>query len=62
MRAPEAALRAAAAALAFLTRIPVGRWVSLEGSDVARGAVLFPVVGAGIGALVGLVVSGWTRV
>lgn len=55
MQAPETALRAAAAALAFLTRIPVGRWVALDGEDVARGAVLFPVVGAGIGALVGLV-------
>ena len=58
MRAPETALRATAAALAFLTRIPVGRWVALEGEDVARGAVLFPVVGAGIGALVGLVAVG----
>ncbi len=58
MRAPEAALRAAAAALAFLTRVPVGRWASLDGSDVARGAVLFPVVGAAIGALVALVVLG----
>jgi adenosylcobinamide-GDP ribazoletransferase len=58
MQAPETALRAAVAALAFLTRIPVGRWVVLGGDDVARGAVLFPVVGAGIGALVGLVVVG----
>ena len=58
MQAPETALRAAAAALAFLTRIPVGRWVALDGEDVARGAVLFPVVGAGIGALVGLVAVG----
>lgn len=58
MQAPETALRAAVAALAFLTRIPVGRWVVLGGDDVARGAVLFPVVGAGIGALVGLVVLG----
>ena len=58
MQAPETALRAAAAALAFLTHIPVGRWVALDGEDVARGAVLFPVVGAGIGALVGLVVVG----
>jgi adenosylcobinamide-GDP ribazoletransferase len=58
MRAPETALRAAAAALAFLTRIPVGRWVALDAEDVARGAVLFPVVGAGVGALVGLVAVG----
>lgn len=58
MQAPETALRAAAAALAFLTRIPVGRRIELDGEDVARGAVLFPVVGAGIGALVGLVAVG----
>jgi adenosylcobinamide-GDP ribazoletransferase len=58
MRVFETALRAAVAALAFLTRIPVGRWVALGGGDVARGSVLFPVVGAGIGALVALTVTG----
>jgi adenosylcobinamide-GDP ribazoletransferase len=58
MRASETALRAAVAALAFLTRVPVGRWVALDGEDVARGSVLFPVVGAGIGALVGLTLTG----
>lgn len=47
-------LRGAAAALAFLTRIPVGSAVALGPADVARGAALFPVVGAGIGALTGL--------
>jgi adenosylcobinamide-GDP ribazoletransferase len=55
--APTARLRAAAAAVGFLTRIPVGR-LSLEAGDVARGAVFFPVVGAGIGALVGLAAVG----
>src|SRR5581483_2417227 len=45
------AVRAAAAAVAFLTRIPVS--LPLTAADVARGAVLFPVVGAGIGAAVG---------
>jgi adenosylcobinamide-GDP ribazoletransferase len=45
--------RAAAASVAFLTRVPVGRFVELGGEDVARGGVLFPVVGAGIGAVVG---------
>jgi adenosylcobinamide-GDP ribazoletransferase len=50
-------LRAALAAVAFLTRLSVGR-VELGPEDVARGAVLFPVVGAGIGALVGLVAAG----
>jgi len=50
--------RAAAAAVAFLTRVSVGRWVALDGADVARGAALFPVVGAGVGALGGLVAAG----
>jgi adenosylcobinamide-GDP ribazoletransferase len=48
-------VRAAAAAVAFLTRVPVGRVVALDGADVARGAALFPLVGAGIGAVVGAV-------
>jgi adenosylcobinamide-GDP ribazoletransferase len=47
MRAVDAAL----AAVAFLTRVPVRR--ALGPDDVARGAVLFPVVGAGVGALSG---------
>jgi adenosylcobinamide-GDP ribazoletransferase len=47
-------LRAVAGAVAFLTRVPLGRRVRVDGADVARGAVLFPVVGAGIGAAVGL--------
>ena len=48
-------VRAAAAAVAFLTRVPVGRVVTLDATDVARGAALFPLVGAGIGAVVGAV-------
>jgi adenosylcobinamide-GDP ribazoletransferase len=52
--AATAQLRAAAAAVAFLTRVPVGR-LPLDAADVARGALFFPVVGAGIGAVVGLV-------
>jgi adenosylcobinamide-GDP ribazoletransferase len=51
------ALRAAAAAITFLTRVPVGRF-ELAADDVARGAVLFPAAGAGIGALVGLTAEG----
>jgi adenosylcobinamide-GDP ribazoletransferase len=47
------ALRAIAAAVSFLTVLPVARKVPLDGTDVARGSVLFPVVGAGIGALSG---------
>lgn len=54
---PARSLRAAAAALTFLTRIPVGRIV-LDADDVARGAALFPVVGAAIGAGVGGVLVG----
>jgi adenosylcobinamide-GDP ribazoletransferase len=46
--------RTGAAAVTFLTRIPLGR-LRLEGGDVARGAVFFPLVGSGVGALVGLV-------
>jgi adenosylcobinamide-GDP ribazoletransferase len=56
------ALRPAAAALAFLTRVPVGRWMSLDARDVARGAWLFPAVGAAVGGAAGLVAdvsAGW---
>jgi len=56
MRVVDAELRGGAAALAFLTRIPVGRAVELDASDVARGGALFPLVGAGIGAATGGVV------
>jgi cobalamin 5'-phosphate synthase/cobalamin synthase len=55
---PGGSVRAAAAALAFLTRVPVGRLTALGADDVARGAVLFPHVGAGIGALVGGIAVG----
>jgi adenosylcobinamide-GDP ribazoletransferase len=58
MQAPETGVRAAAGALSFLTRIPVGRRLALDGEDVARGAILFPLVGAALGAFVGLVVVG----
>jgi len=51
-------VRALLAAVAFLTRIPVGRVADLDGRDVARGAALFPLVGAGVGALGGLVADG----
>jgi adenosylcobinamide-GDP ribazoletransferase len=39
--------------VSFLTRVPVGRRLALDAADVARGGALFPVVGAGIGAVVG---------
>ena len=47
--------RAPLAALAFLTRIPVGRSVELGVADVTRGAMLFPLVGGAVGAASGLV-------
>ena len=43
----------AVAAVAFLTRIPVGRAVAIDGDDVARSGPTFPIVGAAIGAVVG---------
>jgi adenosylcobinamide-GDP ribazoletransferase len=55
---PAASARAAAAAVGFLTRIPLGRRISVDATDVARGAVLFPVVGAGIGVVAGLAAAG----
>ena len=46
------------AAVAFLTRIPVGRAVPLGPDDVGRGVVFFPIVGAAVGALAGLAAEG----
>ncbi len=48
-----AEVRGLLAAVAFLTRLPVGRRFTFDGSHVAAGGVFFPVVGAGIGAAVG---------
>jgi adenosylcobinamide-GDP ribazoletransferase len=49
-----AELRGLAAALAFLTRVPLGRGAaSLAGEDVARAALSFPLVGALVGAAIG---------
>jgi adenosylcobinamide-GDP ribazoletransferase len=48
---PAASLRAAAGAVSFLTRVPLGRFAVLDAADVARGSVLFPLVGATVGAL-----------
>jgi adenosylcobinamide-GDP ribazoletransferase len=52
---PGASVRAAAGAVTFLTRVPLGRVVAIEGADVARGTLFFPLVGAGVGALAGAV-------
>lgn len=54
-------LRAAAAALAFLTRIPVGRWLALDGGDVARAGLAFPLIGALLGAVVGGIAAALAR-
>ena len=43
-------VRAAAGALAFLTRVPLGARLPLDAADVARGAPFFPLVGAAAGA------------
>ncbi|HLY95505.1 MAG TPA: adenosylcobinamide-GDP ribazoletransferase [Gaiellaceae bacterium] len=50
---PAADPRGFAAAIAFLTRVPVGSFVAIDGADIARGSMFFPLVGAGIGAAVG---------
>jgi adenosylcobinamide-GDP ribazoletransferase len=50
-------VRPPAAALAFLTLLPLGR-LEIGERDVARGALLFPVVGALVGAGVALVGMG----
>lgn len=41
------------AATAFLTRVPAGRLAVFDGTDVARAAPLYPLVGAAIGAAAG---------
>jgi cobalamin 5'-phosphate synthase/cobalamin synthase len=61
MRGAET-LRAAAAAVAFLTRIPVGRAVVLDAGDVARGGAAFPLVGAAVGAAVGGTAEGLVHI
>jgi len=52
------AARAFAGAVAFLTRIPVGRLVALDAEDVARGAPALPLVGGAVGALAAGVAEG----
>ena len=51
-------LRAVAAGISFLTRVPVGRLVAVGGDDVARSGPAFPLVGAAVGAAVGAVAFG----
>jgi adenosylcobinamide-GDP ribazoletransferase len=40
--------------------LPVGRLVTLDAADVARGGAVFPLVGAGIGTVVGGIAQGLT--
>jgi adenosylcobinamide-GDP ribazoletransferase len=56
-RRPWIELRALAAAVTFLTRIPLGRLVVLDGADVARAGPAFPLVGGCIGAAVGAIAT-----
>lgn len=42
-----------AAATVFLTRIPLGRWVDVDGRTVAAAAPFYPLVGAGLGVVAG---------
>jgi cobalamin 5'-phosphate synthase/cobalamin synthase len=44
-------VRSLLAAIAFLTRFPVGRLAAFEKSDVSRGAAWFPLVGVLLGAI-----------
>jgi len=46
-------MRSLAAAVAFLTRIPVGRFVDCDAKDVSRSAGWFPAVGILLGAICG---------
>jgi len=51
-------LRPAVAALSFLTAAPVGRRDPVTEQELRRGVVFFPVVGALVGALTGVVAWG----
>jgi adenosylcobinamide-GDP ribazoletransferase len=54
--------RAIVAALSFLTAVPIPRGVGLGERDLRRAAVLFPVVGAAVGALIAAVAWGAAQV
>src|SRR5215208_2462207 len=54
MRAADA-IAPVGAAVSFLTRVPVGRAARFDGAAVARGAAVFPLVGAAVGATAGAV-------
>jgi adenosylcobinamide-GDP ribazoletransferase len=46
-------MRSLPAALSFLTRFPVGRWVQFDAAGVARSAGWFPWIGILLGAIYG---------
>ncbi|NUR78690.1 MAG: adenosylcobinamide-GDP ribazoletransferase [Thermoleophilia bacterium] len=48
-------MRAAAAAVCFLTRLPLGRALTVDGDDLARAGSAFPLVGTAVGASIGAV-------
>lgn len=55
-------LRSAVAAVTFLTTVPIGRRIEVGEHDLRTGAVLFPIVGALVGAFAGVVSWGATFV
>jgi adenosylcobinamide-GDP ribazoletransferase len=54
----RAELRAFAAAVALLTRLPVGVRIRVDGDDVARSLAWLPLVGVGLGGAVALAARG----
>jgi adenosylcobinamide-GDP ribazoletransferase len=55
-------MRSAAAAVTFLTAVPIGRRIEVGEHDLRNGVVLFPVVGALVGGFAGVVAWGATFV
>jgi adenosylcobinamide-GDP ribazoletransferase len=53
-------MRSAVAAMTFLTAVPIGRRVEVGERNLRAGAVAFPIVGALVGALAGVVSWGAT--
>ena len=46
-------MRSLLAATSFLTRLPAGRLIAFDATDVARSAAWFPLIGAALGAAIG---------